>query len=35
MDENADSMMKRKPRGLICRLEPDNTQWIMKFPISA
>ena len=36
MDENADSMMKRKLGGLICRLEPDNnTLWIMQFPISA
>ena len=32
MDENADSMVKRRPGGLICRLEPDNTQWIMQFP---
>ena len=32
MDGNVDSMMKRKPGGLICRLEPDNTQWIMQFP---
>ena len=29
MDENADTMVKRSPRGLICRLEMDNTQWIM------
>ena len=35
MDENADSMVKRRPGGLICRLEPDNTQWIMQFLRSA
>ena len=35
MDENSDSMMKRRPRGLIWRLELDNTQWIMQFPRSA
>ena len=35
MDENADNMMKRKPGGLICRLEPDNTPWIMQFSRSA
>ena len=35
MDENVDSMVKRKPGGLICRLEPDNTQWIMQFMRSA
>ena len=28
-------MVKRKPGGLICRLEPNNTEWIMKFPRSA
>ena len=35
MDENSDSMMKKRPGGLLCRLEPDNTQWIMQFPRSA
>ena len=35
MDENSNSMMKRRPRGLCCRLELDNTQWIMQFPRSA
>ena len=34
MDENSDSMMKKRPGGLICRLEPDNTQWIVQFPRS-
>ena len=31
MEEDADILVKRRPRGLICRLEPDNTQWIMQF----
>ena len=35
MDENANSMVKRRPGGLICRRELDNTQWIMQFPRSA
>ena len=28
-------MVKRRPEGLIRRLEPDNTQWILQFPRSA
>ena len=35
MEEDADIMVKRRLGGLICRLEPDNTQWIMQFPRSA
>ena len=35
MEEDAEIMVKRRPGGLICRLEPDNTQWIMQFPRSA
>ena len=27
--------MKRRPGGLICRLKPDNTQWILQFPRSS
>ena len=35
MDENSNSMMKKGSGGLLYRLEPDNTQWIMQFPRSA
>ena len=35
IEEDADILVKRRPGGLICRLEPDNTQWIMQFPRSA
>ena len=35
MEEDADILVKRRPGGLFCRLEPDNTQWIMQFPRSA
>ena len=35
MEEDANILVKRRPGGLICRLEPDNTQWIMQFPRSA
>ena len=35
MDESSHSMVKKKLGGLICRLEPDNIQWIMQFPRSA
>ena len=31
MEEDADILVKRRPGALICRLEPDNTQWIMQF----
>ena len=34
IEEDVDILVKRRPRGLICRLEPDNTQWILHFPIS-
>ena len=33
-EEDPKVMVKRKPGGLICRLEPNNTEWIMKFPRS-
>ena len=32
MEEDAEIMVKRRPGGLICRLEPGNTQWILQFP---
>ena len=28
-------VVKRKPGGFICRLEPNNTDWIKQFPRSA
>ena len=34
MDESSHSMVKKKLGGLICRLEPDNIQWIIQFPRS-
>ena len=34
-EEDSEIVVRRKPRGLICRLEPNNTEWIMKFPRSA
>ena len=34
-EENSEIVVRRKPRGLICRLEPNNTEWIMKFPRSS
>ena len=34
-EEDPEVVVKRKPGGLICRLEPNNTEWIMKFPRSA
>ena len=34
-EEEPEVMVKRKPGGFICRLEPNNTDWIMKFPRSA
>ena len=33
-EEDPEVVVKRNPGGLICRLEPNNTEWIMKFPIS-
>ena len=35
MEQNLDSMVNKKIGGLICRLELDNTQWIMQFLTSA
>ena len=34
-EEDLGVVVKRKPGGFICRLEPNNTNWIMKFPWSA
>ena len=34
-EEDLEIMLKRRPGGLICRLEPDNTQLILQFPRSA
>ena len=34
-EQHLEVMVKRKPGGFICRLEPNNTNWIMKFPRSA
>ena len=34
-EEDPEVVVKRNPGGLICRLEPNNTEWIMKFPRSA
>ena len=34
-EEDSEIMMKRKLEGLICRLEPNNTEWILKFPRSS
>ena len=34
-EEDANVLVKRRPGGLICRLEPDNTQWILQFPRSS
>ena len=31
-EEEAEVIMKRNPRGFICRLEPNSTDWIMRFP---
>ena len=33
-EEDLEVVVKRKPGGLICRVEPNNTEWIMKFPRS-
>ena len=35
MEEDSEIVVKRRPGGLICRLEPDNTQWILQFPRSS
>ena len=34
-EEDSEIAVRRKPGGLICRLEPNNTEWILKFPRSA
>ena len=34
-EEEPKVVMKRKPGGFICRLEPHNTDWIKQFPRSA
>ena len=34
-EEDSEIMVKRRPRGLICRLEPNYTEWILQFPRSA
>ena len=34
-EEEPEVIVKRKPGGFICRLEPNNTDWIMQFPRSA
>ena len=34
-EEEPEVIVKIKPGGFICRLEPNNTDWIMKFPRSA
>ena len=33
-EEEPEVIVKRKLRGFICRLELNNTDWIMKFPRS-
>ena len=35
IEEDKYILVKRRPGGMICRLEPDNTQWILQFPRSA
>ena len=32
IEEDEYIMVKRRLGGLICRLEPNNTQWILQFP---
>ena len=34
-EQDPEVNVKIKPGGFICRLEPNNTDWIMKFPRSA
>ena len=31
-EEDSEIVVRRKLGGLICRLEPNNTEWILKFP---
>ena len=35
IEEDSDIVVKIRPGGLICRLEPDKTQWILQFPRSS
>ena len=35
MEEDSEIVVKRRSGSLICRLEPDNTQWILQFPRSS
>ena len=34
-EEDSEIMVRRKLGGMICKLEPNNTEWIMNFPRSA
>ena len=34
-EEDPEVVVKRNPGGFICRLEPNNTNWIKQFPRSA
>ena len=34
-EEEPEVVMKRNPGGFICSLEPNSTDWIMRFPRSA
>ena len=34
-EEEPEVIVKRKPAGFICRLEPSNTHWIKQFPRSS
>ena len=35
IEEEDSESVKRRLGGLICRLEPDNTEWILQFPRSS
>ena len=35
IEEEDSEIVKRRSGGLICRLEPDNTEWILQFPRSS
>ena len=34
-EEESEVVVKKRPGGFICRLEPSNTEWIKQFPRSA
>ena len=34
-EDEPELLVKKRPGGLICRLEPSNTEWIKQFPRSA